>query len=108
MPTNGTQVWDITDPLTPIQMQTSLLNTDLHFINNCSILREYVAFNSTGFLTPTPIGKIENQNLHNSTPEDFIIISIPSFFAQAQRLAQFHQQQKCFKNYCSNDRSSLQ
>lgn len=88
-----TQVWDITDPLMPVRMQTNLVNTDLHFINDCSRLREYVAFNSNNFLTPTPLGRIQNQNLHNTSPEDFLIVTYPAFLTQAQRLAQFHQQQ---------------
>lgn len=86
-----TQVWNITDPLTPVRMQTNLVNSDLHFVNDCSRLREYVAFNSNNFLTPTPVGRIQNQNLHNSSPEDFLIVAYPLFLSQAQRLAQFHQ-----------------
>ena len=88
-----TQVWNITDPLTPVRMQTNLVNSDLHFVNDCSRLSEYVAFNSNNFLTPTPVGRIQNQNLHNSSPEDFLIITYPAFLSQAQRFAQFHQQQ---------------
>lgn len=91
--TATTVVWDITDPLTPLRMQTNLVNSDLHFVNDCSRLREYVAFNSNNFLIPTPVGRIQNQNLHNSTPRDFLIVTYPSFLSQAQRLAQFHQQQ---------------
>lgn len=88
----GSQVWDITDPLTPVRMQSNLVNSDLHFINDCSRLREYVAFNSNNFLIPTAIGKIQNQNLHNSSPEDYLIVTYPAFLSQALRLANFHQQ----------------
>lgn len=91
--TSGSQVWDVTDPLTPVRVQTNLTGSDLHFVNDCFRLREYVVFNSNNFLTPTPGGRIANQNLHSSSPEDFIIVAYPAFLAQAQRLAQFHQQQ---------------
>lgn len=93
----GTQVWDVTDPLNPIRMQGNLAGTDLHFVNDCSRLHEYVAFNASNFLTPSIVGRISNQNLHNSTPVDLIIITYPSFLQQAQRLAQFHQQQNGLK-----------
>ncbi len=92
--TAAARVWDITDPLTPVQMQTNMVNTDLHFVNDCSKLREYVAFNSSNFLTPTPVGNVPNQNLHNSSPVDLLIITYPAFLLQAQRLAQFHQQKE--------------
>lgn len=92
--TAAARVWDITDPLAPVQMQTNMVNTDLHFVNDCSKLREYVAFNSSNFLTPTPVGNVPNQNLHNSSPVDLLIITYPAFLLQAQRLAQFHQQKE--------------
>lgn len=89
---SSTQVWDITDPLAPINMPGSFTNNEFHFINNCSVLREYVAFSSQNFLTPEVIGKIANQDLHNSSPVDMVIVSYPEFLVQAQRLAQLHNQ----------------
>ena len=86
-----TQVWDITDPLSPLKIQTSLDGTNLKFANDCTRLREYVAFNASNFLQPVAIGKVLNQDLHSSLPADFIIVTSPSLLQQAQRLAQFHQ-----------------
>jgi hypothetical protein len=37
-------------------------------------------------------GSLQNQDLHNSTPKDLLIISYPAFITQAQRLAQLHEQ----------------
>ncbi len=91
--TSTTQVWDVTDPLTPVNMQGTFAGNQFRFVNNCSRLREYVAFNATNFLTPLSAGRVSNQNLHNISPKDHIIIVHPPFLAQAQRLAQFHQQQ---------------
>ena len=86
-----TQAWDVTDPLNPVKMQTSLVGTDLKFVNSSSRLREYVSFNSTNFLQPVAVGKVNNQDLHGQPAVDFIIITNSSLFPQAQRLAQFHQ-----------------
>ncbi len=91
--TAGTQVWDITDPINPVRMQGSFNNNEFRFVNNCSRLREYVAFNQSSFLIPVSNGKISNQNLHNSSPVDFMIVTHPSLFPQADRLAQIHRQQ---------------
>ncbi|MBI5856371.1 MAG: type IX secretion system sortase PorU [Sphingobacteriales bacterium] len=88
----ATQVWDITDPLNPSKMQGNFVSNEFRFVNSCSRLREYIAFNSTNFLIPSTIGKINNQDLHSTTPVDFLIITHTSLFQQAQRLAQLHQQ----------------
>ena len=86
-----TQAWDVTDPLNPLKMQTSLQGTDLKFVNSSSRLREYTSFNAANFLQPTAVGKVSNQDLHGQTAVDFIIITNSVLFPQAQRLAQFHQ-----------------
>ena len=90
--TATTQVWDITDPLSPVRMQLNFAGNQLRFVNSCARLREYVAFNNTGHLIPKAEGRVANQDLHNATPADHIIIVHPPFLSQAQRLAQLHQQ----------------
>jgi hypothetical protein len=84
-------VWDVTDPLNPVKMQSTLQGADLRFVNNCSRLREYIAFNNSNFLQPAAIGKIPNQDLHGMTAADYIIVTTSSLSSQAVRLAQFHQ-----------------
>lgn len=88
----NSQVWDVTDPLHPIKIKTSVSGNQLHFVNDAQILHEYVCF-SSNFLTPKNEGKIANQNLHNTSEADLFIVTYPQFLQQAQRLAQFHQQQ---------------
>jgi hypothetical protein len=92
-----TQVWDITDPSHPLRMQGNLSGNEYRFINSASRLREYIAFNTTNFLLPAAIGKINNQDLHAATPTDYLIVTWPAFLAQAQRLAQFHQQRSSLR-----------
>ena len=85
-------IWELTDPLNPTQIVGNLVGGNLQFQNNATQLREYVVFDKTNLQTPISIGKIANQNLHHSTPADFLIILHPSLFNQAKRLADFHQQ----------------
>ncbi|HEU4471711.1 MAG TPA: type IX secretion system sortase PorU [Flavisolibacter sp.] len=85
------QVWDLTNPLRPVKMNTSFSAGQLRFVNESSRLREYVCF-STSLLTPKAEGRIANQNLHSTTEKDFLLVTPPAFLSQAQRLAQFHQQ----------------
>jgi hypothetical protein len=87
----NTQVWEITDPLHPVKMNGSLSSGTFRFTNNAGRLREYIAFGNS-FLTPGTAGAVANQDLHNASEKDYLIISPPGFMAQAQRLAAFHQQ----------------
>lgn len=91
--TAETQIWDVTDP-TAIRrvastynaagktMQFTALNTSVH---------EYVAFNpSASFPSPASMGQVPNQNLHQLTDIDMVIISPEDFLPEAERLAEAH------------------
>ncbi len=89
---SSTTVWDITNPLRPVNMQGQLNGSEFRFINSSERLREYVAFNNQNFLRPDAAGKVVNQDLHNSTPKNYLIITHSSLLSEAQRLAAWHQQ----------------
>ncbi|MBL7765922.1 MAG: type IX secretion system sortase PorU [Chitinophagaceae bacterium] len=85
------KVWDITNPLQPVLINGSLNAGVYTFNRDASSLHTYVAFgNNTPFLAPTFIDKPANQNLHNSTAKDYIIITHPSFKSEAEQLAAYH------------------
>jgi len=86
------QVWDVTDPLNPVNMQGSLTGSEFRFRNTTERLREYAAFGGQAFLRPEALGPVANQNLHNSSVVSYIIIANPAFLSQAQRLGAWHQQ----------------
>jgi len=94
---NATQVWEITDPLRPNKINTISNASQTAFSNDASRLREYVAFSNANLLSPVVIGKIANQDLHNSTTADFIIITHAHLLQEAQRLALFHLQKNGYK-----------
>jgi hypothetical protein len=96
--TPNTQVWDISNAFEPLRMNVSNSSSQSIFINNASSLKEYIAFNNSGFLIPQNIVRISNQNLHHTQFVDGIIITHPSFITQAQRLANFHFQQYNYKD----------
>jgi hypothetical protein len=88
----NTLVWEVTDPLNPVRMQLVVSGSEVRFVNDCSRLREYIAFNPGFALVPVNLGRITNQNLHNTSPKNYIIITTSALLPQASRLAQFHQQ----------------
>ena len=85
----ATQVWDVTDPFVPVAMQGRLSGSTFSFAHDATQLREYMGFSKS--LVPEAVGRVANQDLHNTTETDYFIITHPLFAAQAQRLAQFHQ-----------------
>ncbi len=89
------QVWDVSDVtnakrVTNKNAQNTLFNfgyiAGSTFFNN-----EFAAFKNSAAFEPSFVGKIENQDLASLKNVDYLIITQPSFFAQAQRLATYHQ-----------------
>jgi hypothetical protein len=89
---SNTQVWDITDPLSPVKMQGNISGSTLRFVNDGSRLREYISFNEVNALIPVNKGRVPNQDMHNIQPADYLIITHASLLSQAERLANFHRQ----------------
>ncbi|RYZ15267.1 MAG: hypothetical protein EOP49_53280, partial [Sphingobacteriales bacterium] len=87
-----TRVWDLSNPLSPLAMQLTATADGVQFTGDCSVLREYIAFNNSSLLVPQAAARIDNQNLHGSPVADYIIITAPALLGQANRLAQYHQQ----------------
>ncbi|MCC6700773.1 MAG: type IX secretion system sortase PorU, partial [Fluviicola sp.] len=53
-------------------------------------LRDFFAFSSADYKSPSVIGRVTNQNLHGLAQADYVIVTHPSFIAQAQRLGDLH------------------
>lgn len=85
-----TRVWDITDPITPIQITTSLNASTLSFSRASASLHEYVAFDSQGLLTPAYMGTVANQDLHSISGVNMLIITTGTLSTAARRLAGWH------------------
>ncbi len=86
----ATRIWDITDPITPIQITTSLNGNTLSFSRASASLHEYVAFENQGLLTPAYMGTVANQDLHSSSGVNMLIITTNTLSAAARRLASWH------------------
>lgn len=85
-------VWDISDKFNPKKIKGSLVGSTLNFWCN-NVYREFVASNGSTFLTPSPVGSVQNQNLHALPQIDYLIVSHPDFMSQAERLADLHRTQ---------------
>ncbi len=88
------QIWDVSDitrakRVTNKNAQPSTFNfgylTNSPYFNN-----EFVAFKNSAAYTPAFVGRIDNQDLAALSGIDYLIVAQPSYFAQAQRLADYH------------------
>ncbi|MDE3253360.1 MAG: hypothetical protein KGO92_11175, partial [Bacteroidota bacterium] len=96
--TNGTEsVWDITDPFQPVQLTVLHAGTQTTFRQDASHLHEFAAFIPADLYQPVLMGKVPNQDLHNSASADYLVVTSPGLFSEAQRLAQWHTTQDGFK-----------
>lgn len=87
----GTRVWDVTDPLHPVDMTIAISGTDVRFRNDASRLREYLAFSGGAFPVVRTVGRVANQDLHRPQPAQMVIVAAPHALEQARRLADHHQ-----------------
>ncbi len=84
------KIWEVTDPFKVAAINAPVEGNDLVFKLSCDTLRQFVAFDENGLLTPHFITKIQNQNLHALTGTEMIILAPQAFMSQAVRLATFH------------------
>lgn len=88
-----TQVWDISNPLQPLNQQLTRNGTTLQFGVSTTTLRQFIAFNTSRItLQPKAIGKINNQNWHALSRADMVILCPAVFRAEAAVLAAHRQQ----------------
>jgi hypothetical protein len=87
------KIWDVTDPTSPVEQSWTLNGNNATFAWLTDTLREYVAFDGSAYLSPRPVGKIENQNLHsmvNRHPK-MVIVTPTEFYSQSLLLAEHHE-----------------
>jgi hypothetical protein len=90
-----TLVLDVTDPIRPLRMPTSLDGQSLSFSIPPGDLREFALLQTDdAFPTPTKVADLPNQNLHALAAANLVILvpPLPALREQAERLAQEHRQ----------------
>lgn len=82
------RIWEITDPAQPRNVEFSDVAGQKVFRVRTDSLRQFISFRNGGYLIPTAIGPVQNQDLHaTAVPTDLVIVCPPEFMSQAQRLA---------------------
>ncbi|MBL4862881.1 MAG: type IX secretion system sortase PorU, partial [Crocinitomicaceae bacterium] len=90
LPASTGFVWEVTDRHHPARVAGSFSGADYGFQLDADSLRDFVASNGTSYYQPQSVGQVDHQNLHGLDQADYLIITHPSFVAQANRLANLH------------------
>ena len=90
---NISQVWDVTNHIEPKNITNESTINSFNFKAESGVLKEYIVLGQTDFYLPKSLenSKIENQNLHGLKDINYIIITNTELANQAQRLADYHQ-----------------
>ncbi len=92
-PRPNTFVWDVTNPGQVVQHALTSGNGFASFKVPTEDIRFFYAFDGTSYLTVTSCGAVANQNLHATDRVDMVIVTHRDFLSQANRLADYRQQQ---------------
>ena len=84
------KIWDISEAQRPDNIVYTLNGTEANFgIATQGLLKTFVLFSDKNLLEPHTIQLIPNQNLHELEVPDLLIITLPEWKIQADRLAEF-------------------
>ncbi len=89
---SGASVWNVTDPTNSFEQTYDQSSETVVFTSKSGNIEEFIVFQGSDFPSPWVFGSVNNQNLRGSVTYDGIIISAPAFLIEANRLAQFHQE----------------
>ncbi|MDR3273234.1 MAG: type IX secretion system sortase PorU, partial [Flavobacteriaceae bacterium] len=86
------QVWDVSDPTGARSLEKkSTANSYSYQFSSSDFKNELVAFNAASAYVPETVGRISNQSLHSLSNVDYVIVTVPEFLSEANRLKQYHQ-----------------
>ncbi len=86
---NVHRIWEVTDPTAVRNVEYADEGAQKRFRVHTDSLRQFVAFRNGGYLTPTKVGRVANQDLHSTPPSMDLVIVVPdAFIPAAQRLAE--------------------
>ncbi len=86
---SGLHIWDVSNIFDIRTQEYTQTGTTVRFRAPGDSIREFVAFDSSSYLSPRLAGHIPNQNLHAMQSKDLIILVYDDFVEEAERLSAF-------------------
>ncbi len=93
-------VWDITDIHNPQTVTYSVETNKIRFTLPTDSLKTFVIFDNSQYFTPVSYKDVKNQNLHQISDANLIIIRPHMFEAEADKLADMHRQYDALTTVC--------
>lgn len=82
-------VWDVTDPFDASIQSSQVSGGSVRFSAASGTLRKYVVLSNQNFPAPSKEGNVPNQNLHNLTNAEMLVVTAPDFLSEANRYATY-------------------
>jgi hypothetical protein len=86
-------IWDVTKKDNVTRILSVTTDTTMFFRVVTDSLKEFIAYDGSGFLGVHLSGPVSNQDLHGMNLSDMVILTHPMFRVQADSLAAFHRSQ---------------
>ena len=83
-------IWDVSNRQIPKLVSGSIEGASTFTFKQNMKFSEFIASNGTSFYVPDKIGAVNYQNLHGLPQADYLIVTNPLFYEQANRLANLH------------------
>jgi hypothetical protein len=90
----GIHLWNVSNPLNPVEQAFQVNGAGLDFTCYTDTLNEFCIAPSTDLYTPVFVGRVANQNLHNISRANYLIITHPLFIREAEYMGMFHQKKE--------------
>lgn len=84
------RVWDVTDAQQPRAIPFDIVEGNLRFRVTYDEIRTFRAGKGSGFYTPTPIGPVQNTDIHGLPQVDLVVVTPPGLREAADSLAAIH------------------
>ena len=97
---NSSTVWDISDIHNPKNILYTAGADDVRYSLTTDTLKSFVVFDNSNFYSPVSYVDIPNQNLHEISDVNFVIISPDLFAVEAEKLANIHRQHDDLTTIC--------
>lgn len=95
------EVWNVSDVVNPKREKNNATNANEFSFDYQAdseyFANEFVAFKREAAYEPVYVERVQNQDLHSLTNTDYLIITIPEFYNEAKRLADYHERENNFK-----------
>ncbi len=87
---NNIDVWDISNLFNVSSIPTINDDSGFTFVSLIDTVKKFIIVENKNYPSPDFVSHVPNQNLHNSSPSNYIIITTPEFKLEAQRLIDLH------------------